>query len=661
MHLDPRDGDLGAVETLCSNTIKGLAMDAVQAANSGHPGAPMGMSDIATVLWGRFLSYDPRDTAWPDRDRVVLSNGHGSMLLYSMLHLTGMALSLDDLRNFRQWGSPTAGHPEYGHVPGVETTTGPLGQGIANGVGMAMAEAHLRARFGEALSNHYTYVLCGDGCLMEGISGEASSLAGHLKLGRLIALYDDNQITIDGATSITFTEDVGARYAAYGWQVLRVDGHDREAIAAAITAAKAETERPTLICCRTVIARGSPKLAGTSKSHGAPLGEAEVRATKLALGMDPDQSFVIPDQVLAHFRARDAERTAAHAAWQARLAAHPERAAWEQQHGAPDLGQVSWPAYKVGDKVATRKASHAALGAAGAALTGLIGGSADLAESNGTGLKGAGELSALTPEGRNINFGVREHAMAAICNGLSLHGGVRPFCATFLVFYDYMRPSVRLSALMGQPVVYIYTHDSVWLGEDGPTHQPIEHLMAMRGVPGLWVVRPGDPTETVEAWKMALARTDGPTALVLTRQNLPNLDRGVYGAVELFHRGAYVLAEADGETAAVLIATGSEVELALRARNALQADGVPTRVVNMPCWEAFEAQDADYQRSVLPRGLPTVSVEAGITLGWQRWTGARGASVGIDRFGASAPGAVVADKLGLNVGRVVQVTKDLLD
>ncbi len=655
------NSDRGAIETLCSNTLKGLAMDAVQAANSGHPGMPMGMSDIATVLWGRVLKYDPKDPSWPDRDRVVLSNGHGSMLLYGALYLTGTALTLDDLKRFRQWGSPTAGHPEYGHVPGVETTTGPLGQGIANGVGMAMAEAHLRARYGAELSDHYTYVLCGDGCLMEGISGEASSLAGHLGLGRLIVLYDDNQISIDGPTTITFTEDVGARYAAYGWHVLHVDGHDRDAIADAIAEAQRETGRPSLICCRTVIAKGSPKLAGTSKSHGAPLGEAEVRATKEALGMDPDAKFAVPDEVLGYFRGRDAERARIHAEWSARLAAHPERARWERAHDPLDLDAVAWPQYKPGEKVATRKASHAALSAAGAAFEGLVGGSADLAESNGTGLKGAGELSRATPEGRNIAFGVREHAMGAICNGLSLHGGVRPFCATFLVFYDYMRPSVRLSALMEQPVIYIYTHDSVWLGEDGPTHQPVEHLMAMRGVPNLWVVRPGDPTETVEAWKMALSRTNGPTALVLTRQNLPNLDRAVFGPAEGLHRGAYVLAEAAGEARAVLVATGSEVELALKARDALQADGVPTRVVAMPCWEAFEAQDAAYQASVLPRGLPTVSVEAGVTLGWQRWTGARGAQVGIDRFGASAPGEVVADRLGMNVTRVVQAAKDLLD
>ncbi len=654
-------GDLRPIETLCSNTIKGLAMDAVQAANSGHPGMPMGMSDIATALWGRALKYDPQDPSWPDRDRVVLSNGHGSMMLYSMIYLTGTALTLDDLKRFRQWGSPTAGHPEYGHIPGVETTTGPLGQGIANGVGMAMAEAHLRARFGEELSDHYTYVLCGDGCLMEGISGEASSLAGHLKLGRLVVLYDDNQISIDGSTAITFTEDVGARYAAYGWHVQRVDGHDRDAVAAAIAAAKQVTDQPSLICCRTVIAKGSPRLAGTSKSHGAPLGAAEVRATKEALGMDPDATFVVPDAVVAHFRSRDGERAQQNAAWRARLAAHPERERWEKMHAAPDLSAVSWPQYKPGDKVATRKASHAALIAAGAALDGLLGGSADLAESNGTGLKGAGELTAATPEGRNIAFGVREHAMAAVCNGMVLHGGFRPFCATFLVFYDYMRPSVRLSALMEQPVIYIYTHDSVWLGEDGPTHQPIEHLMAMRGVPNLWVVRPGDPTETVEAWKMALARTNGPTALVLTRQNLTNLDRSIYGAAEGLHRGAYVLIEADGPPAMVLLATGSEVSLALEARDALQAEGVPTRVVAMPCWEAFEAQDAAYRASVLPEGLPKVSVEAGITLGWQRWTGGRGASVGIDRFGASAPGDVVADRLGMNVAHVVQVARDLLD
>jgi len=649
------------IETLCSNTIKGLAMDAVQAANSGHPGMPMGMSDIATVLWGRVLRYDPADTRWPDRDRVVLSNGHGSMLLYSALYLTGQALTLDDLKRFRQWGSPTAGHPEYGHVAGVETTTGPLGQGVANGVGMAMAEAHLRARYGEDVVNHYTYVLCGDGCLMEGISGEASSVAGHLGLGRLILLYDDNRITIDGSTDISFTEDVAARYAAYGWHISRVDGHDQDAVYEAIQAAKAVTDRPSLICCRTVIGRGSPNMAGTSKTHGAALGEPEVRATKAALGMDPDVKFAVPDEVLAWFRADDARRSAEHAAWSARLEAHPLAASWASDHADPDLSKVSWPAYKPGDKVATRKASHAAITALAAALPSLVGGSADLAESNGTHMKGAGEMSAANMAGRNINFGVREHAMAAISNGLLLHGGLRPFCATFLAFHDYMRPSVRLSALMGLPVVYVYTHDSVFLGEDGPTHQPVEHLMAMRTIPNLWVVRPGDPAETVEAWKMALSRKDGPTALVLTRQNLVNLDRDRYGALEHFHRGGYILAEAEGKTRMVLLATGSEVGLALAAREALQAEGVGTRVVAIPCWEAFEAQDPAWRAKVLLPGTPKVSVEAGVTLGWRRWVGEEGECVGIDRFGASAPGEVVAERLGLNVPHVVEVAKSLLD
>lgn len=649
------------IETLASNTIKGLAMDAVQAASSGHPGMPMGMSDIATVLWGRFLKYDPRDPAWPDRDRVILSNGHGSMLLYSMLYLTGTALTLDDLKRFRQWGSPTAGHPEYGHAPGIETTTGPLGQGIANGVGMAIAEAFLASRFGREIVDHYTYVFCGDGCLMEGVSAEAASLAGHLGLGRLILLYDDNQITIDGATTLAYTEDVGARFRAYGWHVQHVDGHDREAVAGAIEEARRVEDRPSIICCRTVIAKGAPNLAGSAKSHGAPLGEAEIRAAKQALGMDPDQRFAVPDAVIEHFRARDGARAALRDSWRERLASHPGRETWARWHGPPAVAEVNWPRFKAGEKLASRKASHMALNAAAAVIDNLLGGSADLAESNLTHMKGAGELNAGTFGGRNLSFGVREHAMAAISNGLALHGGLRPYCATFLVFHDYMRPAVRLSALMGQPVVYVYTHDSVWLGEDGPTHQPVEHLMAMRAIPNLWVVRPSDANETVEAWRLALERLDGPTALCLTRQNLVTLDRERFGSAEGLHRGAYVLAEAEGDARVLLLATGSEVELALEARERLQAEGVPTRVVALPCWEAFELQEADYRSSVLLPGVPRVSIEAGVTMGWERWTGDVFASIGIDRFGASAPGNVVADKFGLNVTRVVQAVHDLLD
>ncbi len=658
-----------SIEQQAANTIKGLAMDAVQAANSGHPGAPMGMADIATVLWGRFLKYDPADPSWPDRDRVILSNGHASMLLYSMLHLTGVqdparggdSITLDDIKNFRQWGYPTAGHPEYGHAAGIETTTGPLGQGFANGVGMALAERWLRARFGEELVDHYTYVLTGDGCLMEGVAAEAASLAGHLKLDRMIVLYDDNQITIDGGTDVSFSEDVAGRFVSYGWRVLKVDGHDRDAIAEAIATAKAGTGQPTLICCRTIIAQGSPNKAGTSKAHGEALGVEEIRLTKAGLGMDPDASFVVPDEVVAWFRASDADRAATHAAWSARLAASGQGDELISFLGAPDLSGVQWPQFATDGKLATRKASASVVQAIAASVGNLLGGSADLAGSNGSYIKGGGDITGADFAQRNLHFGVREHGMAAICNGMSLHGGVHPYCATFLVFHDYMRPSVRLSGLMGLPVTYIYTHDSVFLGEDGPTHQPVEHLMAMRGIPNLHVIRPADAAETVEAWKLALSRRSGPTAMSLTRQDLPLLDHTTLGDASGLQRGAYVLSEADhGAPVAVIIATGSEVALALEAQAALSAERISVRVVSMPCCEAFDEQPAEYRRAVLPPGVPRVSVEAGITLGWGRYVGLEGRSVGIDRFGASAPGDVVADRLGLNVSAVKAAVKAVL-
>jgi len=646
-------------EAAMARTIKGLAMDAVQKADSGHPGAPMGMADFATVLWTRFLKYDPADAHWPDRDRLVLSNGHASMLLYSLLHLAGvrtpdeLPLSLDELKSFRQWGSRTAGHPEHGEAPGIETTTGPLGQGVANGVGMALAEAWQRARFGTDLVDHRTWVLAGDGCLMEGISNEAASLAGHLGLGRLTVLYDDNRITIDGATDITFTEDVGGRFEALGWQVLHCDGHDHEAVATAIELAMQDQEHPSLICCRTIIADGSPHKAGTSASHGSPLGPEEVAATKRVIGLDPEQFFAVSQPVLDFVRGPDPERSAAHAAWKARLASHPHAELWARYQADPDLASVTWPEFEVGSKIATRKSSEKVLQALGAAMPQLLGGSADLAGSNGSTLKSGGYVQPGQLNLRNLHFGVREHAMAAMCNGMVLHGGVQPYCATFLCFHDYMRPSVRLAALMGLPVIYIYTHDSIFLGEDGPTHQPIEHLMAMRAMPNLWVVRPADARETAQSWAMALRRRDGPTALCLTRQNLETLPGDARG----LHQGAYPVAQAEGELKVVLIATGSEVHLALAARLALQAQGIGTRVVSMPCWEAFAEQDAELQDEVLPPGVPTVSVEAGVTFGWSRWADA---SVGIDRFGASAPAEVVAEKLGLTVDNVVETVRCVL-
>ncbi|MBM4392391.1 MAG: transketolase [Deltaproteobacteria bacterium] len=640
--------------TLAANTIRGLAIDAVQAANSGHPGMPLGMADVATVLWSRFINYDPADPSWPDRDRFVLSGGHGSMLLYAMLHLTGQSLTLDDLRNFRQWGSKTAGHPEFGEAPGIECTTGPLGQGIAMAVGMALAEAHLRARFGEGLVNHFTWAMCGDGDLMEGIASEAASLAGHLGLGRLVVVWDDNGITIDGSTSIAFSEDVPRKFEAMGWHVARVDGHDQAAIAAALAAARDVTDRPSLVCARTRIGFGSPNKEGKSAAHGAPLGVDEVKLTKARLGLDPEQSFAVPQAALDFFRARDAERGTLRAAWQRRVAHSEQRAAFEAMlSGVVDTAAVSWPAHAPGPGIATRKASEMAIQAIAAACPTVLGGSADLAESNLTHVKGSPAITRENYAGRNINFGIREHAMAAVCNGLSLHGGLRPYCATFLIFHDYHRPSFRLSALMHQPVVYVYTHDSVWLGEDGPTHQPTETLQAIRLVPNGWLIRPADAAEANVAWAMALERRDGPVALALTRQNLATLDRGHYPAAENIRRGAYVLREAESARV-TLVATGSEVHLALAAAEVLAAEGIGARVVNMACTQVFDAQPRAYREAVLG-AAPRVSVEAGATLGWQRYASAH---VGIDRFGASAPGKTVSEKLGMNVPNIVAVARE---
>jgi len=646
------------VGKLSANTIKGLAMDAVQRANSGHPGAPMGMADIATVLWSQFVDYDPSCPDWADRDRVILSNGHGSMLLYSMLHLTGTALTLDDLKDFRQWGSRTAGHPEFGEAPGIETTTGPLGQGFANGVGMAFAERWLNDRFGDDLVDHFTYVLCGDGCLMEGISHEAASLAGHLGLGRMIVMYDDNKITIDGSTDRAFTENVGARFEAYGWQVLSCDGHDQAAIADAIRAARSDTDRPTLVCCRTVIGHGAPTLQGTAKTHGAPLGHDEIRAAKTAMGFDPDVDFAIPDSVLGYFRERDAGRKTKREAWEARLESSEHKALWASFHSEIDADALELPVFEPG-KIATRKSNQAVLNPLADVVQNLVGGSADLTGSNGSYQAQGGDIDRHDFAGRNLFFGVREHGMAAMCNGIALHGGMIPYCATFLTFHDYMRPSVRLSALMRQRVIYIYTHDSVWLGEDGPTHQPVEHIQAMRSMINVWVVRPADANESAEAWRIALGRTDGPTAICLTRQGLDILDRTVFGSAKGTAKGGYVLID-DADAKVVLIATGSEVDLALESRAALNAQGIPVRVVSMPCVELFRAQDAAYQAEILPEDIPRVSIEAGITFGWAEIVGSGGASVGIDRYGASAPGAVVAEKLGMNVDAVVAAVTGVL-
>ena len=644
---------------LAANTIRGLSMDAVQKANSGHPGMPMGMADAAWVLWSQFLKHDPSAPDWADRDRFVLSAGHGSMLIYSLLHLFdyrdeqgGEACSMDEIKAFRQWGSRTPGHPEYGHTAGVETTTGPLGQGISMAVGMALAERWKRERFGPELCDHFTWCIAGDGDLMEGVAAEAISLAGTLALGRLVVMWDDNSITIDGSTEISFTEDVAARFRASGWHVQHVDGHDPDAVAAALASAQADA-RPSLVACKTDIGKGSPNKQGKSSSHGSPLGVDEIVLTKQALGMDPELHFHVPAEAYAAARDGNAERKTRRLAWEARLEASDKRAHWEAWHSGVDVDGIDWPEFTVGDKLATRKASAAALNAAVLGAPNLLGGSADLAGSNGTNIKGGKGLSGADFSGNMLHFGVREHAMAALCNGMSLHGGVRPYCATFLVFHDYMRPSVRLSGLMSQPVVYVYTHDSIYLGEDGPTHQPVEHIMAMRLIPNLWTIRPADAKETVGAWKEALRREDGPVALSLTRQGLPILENS---SAEGVAKGAYVLAEAEGSHALTLIATGSEVELALRARDALQAQGLGTRVVSMPCWELFEAQDADYRTQVLGEA-PRVSVEAGRTFGWSRYAQA---SVGHDDFGASAPASVLGEKFGFTVDNVVATAKSLL-
>lgn len=643
--------------------VRGLAIDAVQKANSGHPGMPMGMADVATVLYTHFVKYDPADPRWADRDRVVFSGGHGSALLYALMHLTGLGLeghahlaplTLEDLRQFRQWGSRTPGHPEYREAPGVECTTGPLGQGVAMAVGMALAEAHLRARHGAGLCDHHTWALCGDGDLMEGVAVEAASLAGHLGLGRLTVLYDDNGITIDGGTGLTFTEDTTRKFEAMGWHVISVDGHDVKAVHNALAAARDVQDRPSLVRCKTTIGFGSPNKAGKSAAHGAPLGLDEVRLTKVALGLDPEQTFEVDPAAVATFRAAHADRAALRAAWDRRVAADAGGAAFLAQL-AGEHGPVAWPEHAAGSKLATRKASHMALQAIAAAVPGFLGGSADLAESNLTHLKGVPEVTRTDASGRNIAYGIREHAMAGVSNGLALHGGLRPFCATFLIFHDYHRPSFRLSALMGLPVTYVYTHDSVWVGEDGPTHQPVETLASIRLVPNGWLIRPADANEANEAWAMALERQDGPVALAFTRQELTTLDRAVYPPASEVRKGGYVLAEA-ADAAVTLLASGSEVGLALEARAALAADGVAARVVNLACTALFDAQPTAYRAQVLGTA-PRVSIEAGLTLGWERYVGERGASVGIDRFGASAPGKVVSEKLGLSVGNVVDTVR----
>jgi transketolase len=664
-----------SIDQLCVDTIRTLAIDAVQKAESGHPGLPLGAAPMAYVLWQRHLEHAPSDPHWPDRDRFVLSAGHGSMLLYALLHLTGYDLTMDDLKAFRQWGSRTPGHPEWRLTPGVEATTGPLGQGTANAIGMAIAERMLAHRFNRPeheIVNHRTWALVSDGDLMEGISGEASSLAGHLGLGKLTFLYDANEVTLDGPAAVTFTEDVAARYAAYGWHVLRIeDGNtDLDAIEHALQAAMAEQNRPTLIVVKTTIGYGSPNKAGTSEAHGSPLGVDEVRRTKEALGWEhPDETFFVPEEARAHFRA-GAERGSRLAAdWRQRFAkyeqAHPDLAAeWRQAMDGelPDGWDADLPSWKAGEKEATRAAAGKAMNAIADPVPSLVGGDADLSTSTATNLKKYASFDAATGEGRNLHFGVREHAMAGIANGIAYHGGLRPFTATFFCFSDYMRPSVRLAAVNELPVIFVWTHDSIGLGEDGPTHQPVEHLAALRAMPGLTVIRPGDANEAAEAWRVAMRHREGPVGLVLTRQKLPVVDRGKYAPAAGLAQGAYVLAEAaSGAPRLILIATGSEVALALDARERLEADGIPTRVVSMPSWELFERQPREVRDQVLPPAVAArLSIEAGVALGWRRWVGDAGGSVAVDRYGASAPGERVLEELGFSVENVVARAKALL-
>jgi transketolase len=651
-----------------ANAIRALAMDAVQRANSGHPGMPMGMADVATVLFTRYLRFDAADPRWPDRDRFVLSAGHGSMLLYALLHLTGhAAFDIEALKNFRQLGSPTAGHPEYGHAEGIETTTGPLGQGLGNAVGMALAERLLAERFGPEAVDHYTYVIAGDGCLMEGISHEAASLAGHLGLGRLIVFYDSNDISIDGPTSLALSDDAAGRFGAYGWHTESIDGHDPAAIAAAIEAARA-SPLPSLIVCRTTIAYGAPTKAGTAEAHGAPLGEAEIKGAREWLGW-PHPPFEVPLEVLASWRAAGARGATLRQAWQRRIAAlaTETRAAFEQalEGALPAALDATLDAVKrkfsaERPALATRVASQRTLEAVAPVLPTLIGGSADLTGSNGTKVASLAPVKPGAFGGGYLYYGVREHGMAAAMNGLALHGGVIPYGGTFLVFSDYCRPAIRLSALMGLRVIYVMTHDSIGLGEDGPTHQPIEHLASLRAMPNLLVLRPADAVETAECWQLALARRDGPSLLALTRQNLPTL-RTEHSAENRCARGGYVLSEAaGGAPRAVLLATGSEVSLALEARGRLEADGVPTRVVSLPSFERFEAQPEDYRATVLGGDVVRIGVEAAVGFGWERYLGARGAFIGMRGFGASAPMKALYQHFGITADAIVDAVRDRL-
>jgi transketolase len=653
-------------DRLAATTLRMLAIDAVQAANSGHPGLPLGAADIAIVLWTRFMKYDPSDPRWPDRDRFVLSAGHGSALLYSLLHLAGFPMPLEEVKQFRQWGSLTPGHPEYDVEIGIETTTGPLGQGFANAVGMALAERILATKFnqpGYDLVDHFTYVLASDGDLMEGVSHEAASFAGHLGLGRLIVLYDDNHISIDGPTDLTYSDDVPGRFAAYGWHVQNIDGHDMDAIGGAIQEAREETQRPSLIACRTHIGFGSPQ-QDTAKVHGSPLGEEDLKKTKEQFGWDPEARFFIPEEVREYFRGNQQSGSESHNKWRNLVdgykAAHPDMAKeWNRFVN----GQLtpSWekylPDFPADKPLATRSASGKVLDAIAPHLPTLIGGSADLTPSNNTRTGGAVDIAPGKFGGSYIHYGVREHGMGSIMTGLTLHG-LRPYGGTFLIFSDYMRPTIRLAAMMGLPVIYVFTHDSIGLGEDGPTHQPVEQLTSLRAIPNLVVLRPADGNETAAAWKVALNRTEGPTALVLTRQGLPQYSLAENG----LDKGAYILQESSGKNPdIILIGTGSEVSIAVEAASLLSDAGINARVVSMPSWELFDAQSKDYQEVILIPGVPILAVEAGVTLAWGRYLGTESDRVlGVDRYGASAPYKTIYEQYGLTADRLTIEVKNLL-
>ncbi|MDD4767660.1 MAG: transketolase [Desulfotomaculaceae bacterium] len=668
------DQEKNEIEQLCINNIRMLAADMVEKAKSGHPGMPMGAAAMAFVLWTRFLRHNPGNPAWPNRDRFVLSAGHGSSLLYTLLYLTGYDLPLEELQQFRQWGSKTPGHPEFGHTPGVEVTTGPLGQGIANAVGMAIAERYLASYFNRPsydIVDYYTYVMAGDGDLMEGVSHEAASLAGHLQLGRLICLYDDNRISIEGSTNMAFTEDRAGRFAAYQWHVQRVDdGNDTESLAAAIRAAQAEKERPSIILVRTHIGYGSPNKQDCASAHGEPLGAEEMKLTRETLCW-PGEPFHVDGQVGDYFRRAVENGKSLEEKWQklfdSYAASFPDLADLYRQwlKGQPAAGwDKDIPLFPADEKgLATRAASGTVLNAIAAGLPNLIGGSADLAPSTKTIINGAGDFGPDNYSGRNLRFGVREHAMGSILNGMALAGGLIPYGATFLVFSDYMRPPMRMAAMMGLQVIYVFTHDSIGVGEDGPTHQPIEHLTVLRAIPGLTVIRPADANETAEAWRCAIDQVKGPTAMILTRQNLPTLDRQKVAPAEGLSRGAYILYETPGrEPDVLLLATGSEVRLAMAAADQLQDSGIAARVVSMPCWELFEAQPEEYRRQVLPPQIKArVAIEAGLTEGWRRYVGDRGRIIGIDHFGASAPAGILFKEFGFTVENVVVNAMQTLD